>query len=120
MASTRNKNTPLNYAQEQRRAASTHQYLMYEHSSHGTACDPRLPGNGLLPAQMPWTTLSHNAADTESFLFGIGSTNLVEPKPAPFVPEIAPLDSAHMFDSPVVWVPEPLRLAPNQRPMYLS
>jgi len=79
MASTRNRNTPGNYCSEQRQYKHAQHYALYENSQYGSAYNTRLPGNGLLPAQIPWNKLSHNAADTESFLFGINSTNLVNP-----------------------------------------
>jgi hypothetical protein len=48
-------------------------------------------------------------------LFGINSTNLVNPAPC-FVPEIAKLDSVNVFEKKVVFIPEPLVLHKNQRP----
>jgi hypothetical protein len=115
MASTRNRNTPGNYCNEQRQYKESREYALYEHSQCGSAYDTRLPGNGLLPAQIPWNKLSHNAADTESFLFGINSTNLVNPAPC-FVPEISQLGSANIYDKGPVYIPEPLVIEKNQRP----
>ena len=77
MASTRNINTPGNYSLEQKEYNQFENYTLYANSQYGAAYNTRLPGNGLLPAQVPWNKLSYNAADTESFLFGINSTNLV-------------------------------------------
>ena len=74
-----------------------------------------MPGNGLMPAQIPWNKLSHNAADTESFLFGINSTNLVTPAPC-FVPEIAKINSTNIYEKGPVFIPEPLAIEKNQRP----
>jgi hypothetical protein len=74
-----------------------------------------MPGNGLLPAQIPWNKLSYNAADTESFLLGINSTNLVNPAPC-FVPEITKLSSANIYKKDVTYMPEPLVIEKNQRP----
>lgn len=115
MASTRNKNTPGNYCLEQREFKSARQYTLYPNSQYGAAYDTRLPGNGLLPAQMPGNKLSHNSSDVESFLFGINSTNLVNPAPC-FVPELATLSSANIFEKGPVYVPEPLVIEKNQRP----
>ena len=75
----------------------------------------RLAGNGLNPGQLPWTTLSYNSADIESFLFGINATNLVNPAPC-FVPEIAQLDMTNIFNKGVTLMPEPLVVEKNQRP----
>ena len=87
MASMRNINTQGNYNLEQRNFRLSENYALYPNSQYGAAYNTRLPGNGLTPAQIPWNKLSYNAAYTESFLFGINSTNLVNPAPC-FVPEI--------------------------------
>lgn len=115
MASTRNRNTPINYNLEQRQYGQSENYTLYPNSQYGAAYNTRLPGNGLLPAQIPWNKLSHNAADTESFLFGINSTNLVNPAPC-FVPEITKIDSVNIFNKDSVLIPEPLVIEKNQRP----
>ena len=115
MASTRNKNTPGNYCLEQKQFKEASNYTLYPNSQFGAAYNTRLPGNGLLPAQIPWDKLSYNAADTESFLFGINSTNLVNPAPC-FVPEITQLNSTNIYDKKTIFMPEPLVLDKNQRP----
>lgn len=115
MASTRNRNTPSNYCAEQQQYKQSRQYTLYPHSQYGSAYDTKLPGNGLLPAQIPWNQLSHNAADTESFLFGINSTNLVNPAPC-FQPQIAELCSANIYEKKPTFIPEPLVIEKNQRP----
>jgi hypothetical protein len=115
MASTRNKNTPGDYCLEQKRYQDSTTYALYPNSQHGVAYNTRLPGNGLLPSQISWNKLSYNAADTESFLFGIGSTNLVNPVPC-FTPEIAKLDSVNIYEKGQVFMPEPLVIEKNQRP----
>ena len=115
MASTRNRNTPGNYCLEQRQYQQSSGYTLYPNSQYGSAYNTRLAGNGLLPGQIPWNKLSYNAADTESFLFGINSTNLVNPAPC-FVPEIVKLDSANIYHKGQVFIPEPLVIEKNQRP----
>lgn len=115
MASTRNRNTPGNYCLEQRQHQHSENYTLYPNSQYGAAYNTRLPGNGLLPAQIPWNKLSYNAADTESFLFGINSTNLVNPAPC-FVPEITKLNSANIFKKGAILMPEHLVMDKNQRP----
>ena len=115
MASTRNRNTPGNYCLEQRQYQNSETYTLYPNSQYGAAYNTRFAGNGLLPAQIPWNKLSYNAADTESFLFGINSTNLVNPAPC-FVPEIAKLESVNIYEKGAVFMPEPLALDKNQRP----
>ena len=115
MASTRNKNTPGNYCLEQREFRNSEKYALYKYSQYGQAYNTKFAGNGLLPAQIPWNQLSYNAADTESFLFGINSTNLVNPAPC-FVPEITELKSANIYEKGPVYIPEPLVIDKNQRP----
>lgn len=113
MASTRNRNTQGDYRLEQRRYRQHQDFMLYP--QYGLANNTHLPGNGLLPAQLPWSQLSHNAADTESFLFGIGSTNLVNPPPC-FRPEITQLRSVDLFEKSAVLMPEPLVIYHDQRP----
>jgi hypothetical protein len=115
MASTRNINTRGNYNLEQRNFRLSENYALYPNSQYGAAYNTRLPGNGLMPAQIPWNKLSYNAADTESFLFGINSTNLVNPAPC-FVPEITKIDSTNMYEKGPIFIPEPLVIEKNQRP----
>lgn len=116
MASTRNRNTPGNYRQEQRLNEQFSEYMLYPNSQYGCAFNTRMPGNGFLPAQIPWNKLSHNAPDTESFLFGINSTNLVNPAPT-FVPEVAQLSSVDLYSkNNTIWMPEPLVVEKSQRP----
>jgi hypothetical protein len=116
MASTRNKNTPGNYCLEQREFSESSGYTLYPNSQYGAAYNTRLAGNGLNPAQIPWNKLSYNAADVESFLFGINSTNLVKPA-AIFVPELAKIDSVNIFEKNRTLIPEPLVIQKNQRPL---
>lgn len=118
MASTRNKNTFCNYELEQKKYRQFESYTSYPNSQYGAAYNTRLPGNGLLSGQIPWNKLSHNAADTESFLFGINSTNLVTQAPT-FVPEIAHLSSINIYEKGPVYLPEPLVIEKGQRPYSL-
>ena len=115
MASTRNRNTPGNYCLEQKQYQHFENYTLYPNSQYGAAYNTRLPGTGLLPAQIPWNKLSYNAADTESFLFGINSTNLVNPAPA-LTPELKCLQSANLFETNPVIMPVPQAIPKNQRP----
>ncbi len=118
MASTRNINTPGNYNLQNKEYKQTETYTLYPNSQYGAAYNTRMPGNGLLPGQMPWNKLSYNAPDTESFLFGINSTNLVNPTPC-FVPEISKLGSVNVYEKEKTFVPEPLVVEKNQRPFPL-
>lgn len=115
MASTRNKNTPGNYCLDQRQNVGIESWQIYKNGANGYAYDTRLPGNGLNPGQLPWTTLSHNPADIESFLWGINSTNLVNPAPA-LTPELKYLNTANIFESKPVIMPVPQAISKYQRP----
>jgi hypothetical protein len=115
MASTRNKNTPGNYCLDQKQYTDSSAWLLYTNGANGLAYDTRLAGNGLNPGQLPWTTLSYNPADIESFLFGINSTNLVNPAPN-LTPELKCLKTANVFKMPDVIMPVPLVVPKGQRP----
>jgi hypothetical protein len=115
MASTRNKNTPGNYCLQQRNYSQSQVYTLYPNSQYGTAYNTQLPGVGLLPAQIPSDQLSKNAPDIESFLFGINSTNLVNPA-STFYPELNNLCSVNIFKREPTYIPEPLIIEKNQRP----
>jgi hypothetical protein len=119
MASTRNKNTPGNYCLQQKQIAESEKWLLYKHGANGVAYDTRLPGNGLNPGQLPWTSLSYNPVEIETFLFGINSTNLVNPAP-PLTPELKCLKTANVFKSEPVIMPIPQAIPKYQRPMPLS
>jgi hypothetical protein len=115
MASTRNRNTPGNYCLEQREYGQSQNYTLYPNSQYGAAYDTKLAGVGLNPAQIPGNKLSVNTADIESFLFGINSTNLVNPVPC-FQPELKKLESANIFNKEPTIMPVPLVIDGNQRP----
>ena len=119
MASTRNKNTPENYRLEQRDYKGTENYTLYQNSQYGAAYDTKIAGNGLNPGQIPWNQMSSNAPDVESFLFGINSTNLVNPAPA-FFPKLTTLDSSNLFIKTQTYIPEPLVIEKNQRPFPIA
>jgi hypothetical protein len=115
MASTRNINNIGNYNLEQRQYKHSERYTLYPNSQYGAAYDTKLPGNGVNPGQVPWNQLSNNAADIESFLFGINSTNLVQPQ-GPLYPELKTLETANFFEKSRTIIPEPLAVEKNQRP----
>jgi len=115
MASTRNKNTPGNYCLDQRQNVGIESWQLYKNGANGYAYDTRLPGNGLNPGQLPWTTLSHNPADIESFLWGINSTNLVNPV-GPLTPELKCLNTVNVFKTKPVIMPVPQAIPKYQRP----
>jgi len=113
MASTRNKNTQGNYVLEQKQYMQNAQYNLYKNSQYGEAYDTKLPGNGLLPGQLPLNKLSHNPIQIESFLFGINSTNLVNPEPV-LVPELKCLETANIYRKQATIMPAPLVIERNR------
>ena len=115
MASTRNKNTSGNYCLDQRQNTGIETWQLYKNGANGYAYDTKLPGNGLNPGQLPWDTLSHNAVDIETFLFGINSTNLVNPAP-PLTPDLKSLQQANVFKSRPIIMPIPQAIPKHQRP----
>jgi len=117
MASTRTHNTLGNYNLQQRQYNNGRDHILYKNSAYGEAVETKHPGNGLNPAQIPWNKLSTNAADIESFLFGINSTNLVKPQ-GPLTPNLTNLQSAHIYETAPVYLPEPFILLKDQRPNF--
>ena len=119
MASTRNKNTSGNYAAERFAQEKTHRELMYLHASRGQAIQTSLPGDGLLQGRVPGRDLARNDCDIESFLFGIGSTNLETPI-GPVTPEIVSLQSINVMRKIPMVTPKALGVELDHRPMYLN
>ena len=115
MASTRNINTPGNYYLEQKEYKHFENYTLYPNSQYGAAYDTKLPGNGVNPGQIPWNQLSNNPVQIESFLFGVNSTNLVNPEP-PLVANLKNLETVNFFERCPTLIPEPLVVEKNQRP----
>ena len=120
MASTRSRNTPGNYAMEQNINDEHHGYMSYEKSAfYGTVSTTYFPGQGLVGMKTAGMNLASNSADIESQLFGIGSTNLVEPR-SPIVPDVYQHQSLNVaYKAPVI-VPGGFSPAPNQRAMPLN
>ena len=119
MAATRNKNTLGNYAAERFASEKTHSELMYLHSSRGQAIKTYQPGDGLLQGRVAGRDLAQNDCDIESFLFGIGSSNL-ETQKTSVIPKINPLKNLNVIKKMPVVMPINLRVETEQRPMYLN
>ena len=115
MASTRNINTPGNYCIQQREFKQFENYTLYPNSQYGAAYKTENAGNGLNQGQIPWNKLSKNAPDIESFLFGINSTNLVNPQ-TPIKPSLKQLPEKSFFERLPMYMPEPMVIEYNQRP----
>jgi hypothetical protein len=115
MASTRNKNTCANYCLEQRMTTQSQKYLEYKNAASGAAYSPAIPCMGIMPSQMPREAFSRNSVDIESALFGINSTNLVEPQ-QPVVPQLNKLPEVSFFTRMQLVMPDPLVVEKSQRP----
>lgn len=120
MSSTRNKNTPGNYAMERWSDTKIKTELMYINAARGQAITTQLPGDGLLACRIAGRDLAYNYCDIESALFGIGSTNLENPLPK-INPEIHYLRSLNIIQkNSVVAEKKKPDIQPDQRPMYLN
>ena len=115
MASTRNLNTRGNYDLEQQTFKTSRNYNEYKYAAQGCAFQPSIPTIGLMPNRMPRHTLSRNPIDIESVLFGIGSTNLVNPK-KPVKPDLKRIPTSVFFERLPVHMPKPLVIENDQRP----
>ena len=115
MASTRNLNTRGNYDLEQQTYKTSRNYNSYLHAAQGCAFQPSMPTIGIIPSHMPRHTLSRNPIDIESVLFGIGSTNLVNPK-KPVKPDLKRIPTSVFFERLPVHMPKPLVIENEQRP----
>jgi hypothetical protein len=120
MASTRSRNTPGNYVLEQQINNLQNDYFSFEKSAfYGTVPNTYFPGQGLIGMKTAGMNLAANSADIESQLFGIGSTNLVEPRPS-VAPDVYQLNSLNVaYKAPVI-VPGEFTPTPNQRAMPLN
>lgn len=114
MASGRNRNTPGDYALEQRiNIGSVH------YSTEKNFAIPRqtyFPSDGLLPSRVAPENLSSNSCDIESYLRGIGANNLVVAQP-PIEPDIYTLKSLKTIDRIPNLLPEDLVVEKDQRPL---
>ena len=115
MTSTRNKNTRENYCLEQRDNHLVNNYTHFINSSYGNAYQSGIPCIGITPSHMPRDTLSYNPVDIENYLFGIGSSNLVQ-KIEHVTPQLKPISVVSYFDRLPLIMPEPLVIENNQRP----
>jgi hypothetical protein len=115
MASTRNINTKGNYCLEQKQNSGINDWQLYTNGAGGIAYNTQLPGLGFNVAQIPRNKLSHNPEDIESFLFGINSTNLVNPTPD-LTPEFKCLNTIDLFERRPVIMPVPQAISKSQRP----
>lgn len=116
MASTNMKNATGYYCEQHKRFnkisnCQTDSII----SKHKDNCLPDLGIiNGMMTTGYNNNILSNNAADIESSLFGIGSTNLVEMKPD-INPSLNKLKHCKWFPRNNVFLPKPLVIEKSQR-----
>ena len=114
MSSTRNKNTCGDYYLEQKQSTHILDNRIYQHRR--IAYSNALPCAGINVGSMPNTQLAYNATDIESRLYGINSSNLVNPQDQ-LTPQIKSMPNLAFFERPQVFIPEPLVVENNQRPL---
>ena len=115
MASTKNKNTKSDYCYQQQDFRGIFNHVTYVNSQNGRAYTDAIPQVGYMPSHMSRESFSNNSVDIESALFGINSTNLVDPQ-APVVPQLKELPYCSFFDRIPLIMPTPLVIEKNQRP----
>jgi hypothetical protein len=113
MASTRNKNTQGNYELEQLDMYKMRKYEVYQGKlMNDLTC---FAGDGLLPGRYPMQ-LYKDTCDIETELFGIGSTNLVNPRTQSMLPpENRPMKTLNIIQKADVILPTPLVIQRDQR-----
>lgn len=117
MASTRNKNSTSDFKIEQKTQNLARNYVAFENGYAGKAYEPALAYEsvGILPTKMSREHFSSNSVDIESALFGINSTNLVDPQ-GPVVPHLKNLPEVKFFDRLAMFMPDPLVVDKSARP----
>jgi len=113
MSSTRNINTCGNYYLQQKEYHESMDYSLYKYGQNGQAYQTNLAGVGLIQGHIPRDKLSANPVDTESFLFGINSTNLVNPAPK-FHAEPLVQNYLNLYTPNKIIMPNPLVIEKNR------
>jgi|TARA_Y100000389_G_scaffold65610_1_gene61725 hypothetical protein len=117
MASTNLKNCKGMYDLEQREKRQFADYLQYKQKK--VPVESTLPGLGLNVGNMIpgyyFNVLSNNTCEIESDLYGIGSSNLVNPKKQ-LNPSLNTLNETTIMKKPELLMPEPFVVERYQRP----
>ena len=118
MASTSLKNLPGLYNKETTANQQNSEYLVFKNKKIPKTS--ALPGLGINAGNMAGaythSILSNNTADLESYLFGIGTSNLVKTFRKP-VQRLNTLDNLNFFEKPGYSMPHPLVVENRQRPI---
>jgi hypothetical protein len=117
MASTSLKNLPGLYCRETSANRLNSDYLVFKNKKiPKTSAMPDLGINvGNMAGGYTHNILSNNTADLESYLFGIGTSNLVKTFNKPN-PKLNQLDNLKFFEKPGYNMPNPLVVENRQRP----
>ena len=114
MTSTRNSNMTAEYTCKQIHHFKEHSEIMYPGKRKNNLI--AIPCAGINAGQyVPNTQLARNAVDVESFLYGIGSSNLVKPQ-KPIKAEMKCLPSLSFFNRLQPYLPQSLIVEKCQRP----
>ena len=113
MSSTRNNNTRADYCLQQRGYNQALGYDLYKYKS--ISSNTRFPCFGINVGQVPNTQLSCNPINTESFLYGINATNLVDPAPK-VTTVVKCMPGIEFFNRTQTYLPLPLVMPSCQRP----
>ena len=119
MTSTRNKNTQSDYNIRQNAYNKSREWVEYEQSSNGKAYETFLPNLGFNPSYMHRSAFSNNSVDIETSLFGINSTNLVNPA-AKITPQLKTIPYLNYFETMPLIMPEKLKVQKFQRPYFIT
>jgi hypothetical protein len=116
MSSTRNKNSQSEYKLQVQGNRFIDNFTTYTQST--TPVTTLFAGNGIIMPHIGRDQLSYSSIDHESYLFGINSTNLVNPQPQ-FTPKIKQLKSLNMIKTPQLIMPQPNLFdnIDNERPL---
>lgn len=112
------KNCPGQYCLEQRKFKDQDVYIHYKNRM--VPQTSKVPSLGINMGNMFGgyfnNVLSNNTVDIESNLYGIRQIDLTQPKQN-FNPDLNTMCEAKFFEIPKVFVPEPLVVHKNQRPV---
>jgi len=118
MSSTSLKNSKGQYCNDQKRENLEREYLVYKGKK--IPRESFLPDFGINAGNMAGAythkILSQNTPDLESFLFGIGSSNLVKPYRNPPM-LVNKVDTIKFFNQTNAQMPVPLVIENRQRPI---
>jgi len=113
MSSTRNNNSLSEYKLQVKGNQYIDKFTTYK--AYANPYVSYHAGNALLPSRMGRDALSYNSIDIETFLYGIGSTNLVHPKNNAFYPQLKELKSLNIVPQEHLIMPEPSAFDNTQR-----